>query len=423
MMRLAILYLFDIFLEFSILIFYTKLTNKKIKCNIKNMIFLLIVSIFLMIINFFEIPFFKMTFTFIFFWSIYYYLIDNNLKMSLLYSIFLCFVILSFDLLFSIIIKSIYGTFVLNDIEKLNIKLIFSFIENILLIIVVTIPQLKKHLLFIINKILNINQQKSFLFILILLYIVSSVIFYNMMLKNISLFYFILFIFISSFLVILLQITLFRLKKQNIQNENLIQLNNLYGKLIDEDKKYKHNIINKMLTIKTIGSDDVKNLIDEYLKEGKNIINYNDLYNIPNSLKGIFGEKLYLFKQTHIIVNNNLKTDPFFKMNVHLYSKLCQVIGISLDNASESTKELKNKGYIYIGFYDEEDNVNLKICNNFNNNIFDIDKIGNKKYSTKNRGSGYGIYSVLKIKEIQTKYEIKDNEFITKISIKKSKVR
>ena len=54
----------------------------------------------------------------------------------------------------------------------------------------------------------------------------------------------------------------------------------------------------------------MQKIVDNYLDESeKNVRETNSLYKIPNSLKGIFGEKLYVFKKTKIIVYNDLIKD------------------------------------------------------------------------------------------------------------------
>ena len=61
----------------------------------------------------------------------------------------------------------------------------------------------------------------------------------------------------------------------------------------------------------------------------------------------------------------------------------------------------------------------LKVINKFSNNI-NLNEIGNKDYSTKNRNSGIGLNYVNKIKNknITTKIQIVNNLFISIIEYK-----
>ena len=53
-------------------------------------------------------------------------------------------------------------------------------------------------------------------------------------------------------------------------------------------------------------------------------------------------------------------------------------------------------------------------------NIVDLDNLGTKNYTTKGRGHGLGIFSVLRNNEVSVKFQIIDNIFVSNLYAKKN---
>lgn len=352
-------------------------------------------------------------------------LISKNIKDSIIYS-FVCYMhLIMYDVLTEFfveyMIKNYYNLFITNlmlfkNISSLNFCVILFIISNcksytnLINKIIGTLQKINK-------KIYNICS----LIIMILIYVFMSIILYNGTLNYINIIYIFLYFFLSNIMLFFIFIYIYKNHKIHQTNEMLENMNNVYGNLIDEDNKIKHNLKNQLLIIRTLGNNKTKKYVDSILDSKIQIKNSNNLYKIPKSLKGIFGEKLFNLKRTTIIVNNNIKGNYFDTLSIKTYGNLCEILSICLDNVLEAIKEIK-KPYIYINFSEIKNDIYIVIKNNFNGTI-DIDNLGTKKYSTKNRGSGYGLYSINKIKDINTSYSLNENEFTTKIIIKKSKVR
>lgn len=415
-----ILYFVEVISVITALVFFLNINNKKIQLTLLNIILIFVISFLLFVIN--NNDFFKWLLSFFLICILYLIYIDQNKKKAIINSLFFCLIVFLVDILIAIFGSFFLGKYKMTILLTKYYKIIFTLIENLIFILLSKIPLTKKIIKNVIEKILNESQDFYYLLIYGIIYISTSALLYNVILKELPLLYFLLLLFSCTLILIYSQIEIYKLKEIDKQKNSLLKLNKFYGNLLEEDKIYKHNIKNKFLTIKNIGNEKTKKLIDEYLNEDpKSTRETNNLYNIPNSIKGIICEKLYQFKWTKIVVNNQLKKDPFKYKYLNTYSKLCSIIGISLDNAIEATENIKDS-YIYLNFKDLKGFYMIEIINNYIDNI-DIEKLGTRNYSTKNRGSGFGLYSVLKYKEITTKYKIINNNFITIIKIKKPKVR
>jgi hypothetical protein len=202
-------------------------------------------------------------------------------------------------------------------------------------------------------------------------------------------------------------------------NKKLIEYNEKYSQFLDEYKIYKHNINHKIAGMKAFGNKKVNALIDDLLEEETNFsIKNNNLYNIPNGIKGIVAEKLY-DQNFDVLITNKIKNDPFINLSPKSFNSISECIGIALDNAIEASEKTKEP-VITMDLYEENNDIFIKIGNNFCNNI-DIDKLGQKYYSTKNRGSGLGLFSIRHNKIVKEKISIINNIFYIELSIKKNR--
>lgn len=200
-------------------------------------------------------------------------------------------------------------------------------------------------------------------------------------------------------------------------NKRLIEYNEKYGQFLDEYKIYKHNIKNKLIGMKVYGNKKIKALIDDLLEEETTFsIKNNNLYNLPQGIKGIVAEKLYNIK-INVIIENKLKNDPFIKLNPKEFNSISESIGICLDNAIEASIETENP-IITLELYENKKNIYIKIGNNYTNNI-DIDELGDKYYSTKNRGSGLGLFSLHRNNLIEEKISLINDFYYIELKIKK----
>ena len=234
----------------------------------------------------------------------------------------------------------------------------------------------------------------------------------------------------SVFLILLLFITfaiflglIIYLKVQETilkdTNKKLIDYNDKYGKFLDEYKIYKHNIKHKLSAIKSYGNKRVNALIDDLLEEETNFsVKNNNLYKVPSGIKGIVAEKLYN-ANLNVIVDNKIKNDPFSRLSPKAFNSISECIGIALDNAVEASEVTENP-IILMDLFEDEENIFIKIGNNFCNSI-DIDELGSIYYSTKNRGSGLGLFSIRRNNFVKEKIDIINDFYYIKLQIKKAR--
>ncbi len=202
-------------------------------------------------------------------------------------------------------------------------------------------------------------------------------------------------------------------------NERLVEYNEKYGQFLDEYKVYKHNIKNKLVGMKAFGNKKINSLIDDLLEEETTFsIKNNNLYNVPNGIKGIVAEKLYNIN-IHAIIDNNLKGDPFIKLQPKEFNSISEAIGICIDNAVEASIETKEP-VVLLDLKEDDDYIFIKIGNNFCNDI-NIEELGDKYYSTKNRNSGLGLFSIMRNKFIKEKISIINNFYYIELKIKKAR--
>ena len=204
-----------------------------------------------------------------------------------------------------------------------------------------------------------------------------------------------------------------------ISNKKLIDYNDNYGKFLDEYKIYKHNINHKLSAMKAYGNKKINALIDDLLEEETSFsIKNNELYNVPNGIKGIVAGKLYN-KGYHVIIDNKIKKDPFITLDAKSFNSISECIGIALDNAIEASEETEEP-IIIMDLYEDKENIYLKIGNNYCNSI-DLDNIGSKYYSTKNRGSGLGLFSIKRNNLVKESIKIINNFYYIELQIKKTR--
>lgn len=228
-------------------------------------------------------------------------------------------------------------------------------------------------------------------------------------------------LFVFSFIVALYLI--YEEYQTRILNKNIVNENKYMKDIARQDKEFKHNLINNLLGIKTVASKKVNQLIDELISEYKtdykNILNINDL---PDGILSIIYRKAYEenIDNLNLAVDNKIKKDLIDMLSPKNYNKFCISIGILFDNALDAIKSCKEK-VIEINFLEDDEYVYYIQKNSFTN-VIDLEQTGTKEYTTKKNGHGIGLNYVKNLKNIETKNEVINNMFISKLKIKKIKM-
>lgn len=267
----------------------------------------------------------------------------------------------------------------------------------------------------------SINKRKLRILILIslLLLILFTLNAYNKVNKA---GHFFIIVLIISF--VLLSIFIINLMYKEFQidqvNKKIIEENRYIKEIARQEEEFKHNLVNNLLGIKTVGNKKVNNLIDElileYKTDYKNITNINDL---PEGILSIIYRKSYdeNIDNLNLAVDNLLKNELINVLSPKNYNHLCTSIGILFDNALYAVKSCKEK-IIEITFLEDNEFIYYVQKNSFNN-IIDLEKTGTKDFTTKKNGHGIGLNYISKLKNIEIKNTIINNMFATKLKIKK----
>ena len=202
--------------------------------------------------------------------------------------------------------------------------------------------------------------------------------------------------------------------KNKYLNDNLIN----YQKTADNYRTLKHNLKNDLFIIAR-SKDKEKAIRKTYEKYNQDEEWVNNISSIPSGLQGIIFLKMQFAENNKVKFYMDNQID-FEKLDegTALYLDTCEVIAICLDNAIEASVDTEEK-LICMGLYNDDDCYTINITNSFNNFV-DIDKLGEKNYSTKNRNSGIGLNYIANLnKDIKIKRIISDTNFKTIITIKK----
>lgn len=413
---LFLYFIFEIIMVIMLLKCFKEISNLKSegKINMQKISIIIATSLILLLNNIYNLTEIKVLCCVLIYTTLYSLYYKVNIKDSFTFAIILIIGFSIIELLLSLILL-----INVDNIKNLNynhyyIKIIYSIFEIFLAYKVLTINKIKK----IINKLINtMTEYINFEIILIITVFVLNCIFYFRS-KDFNNYYYIYFIVISILLIILSTSTIIKfklnIKTLQIKNDELMKSYNLYQETIDQFKELKHNLKNELFSIKTDLPEEKQKKINSLItKYYKNYDWLNDINSVPEGLQGLIFLKMSEAKQKDIKVNINSRNEV--KIREKDYLDLCEILGIVLDNAIDAQNNVKN-GIIVINISEENEYTKITIINKFNNSI-NINKLGEKNYSTKKIKSGIGLnyMSKIKNKSIKTLFEIRDDIFIVKI--------
>ncbi len=225
---------------------------------------------------------------------------------------------------------------------------------------------------------------------------------------------------IVAILLYFLLLSNFNKEKLEIKNKYLSESVKNYEIIADDYSELKHNLNADFMAIRSVANEKAKKVIDEKFKK------YNKSYDwtvhvgkIPKGIQGIIYIKLYEIKnqKINVEINSEISKNITEKITAKNYALLCDILDVTLNNAIEAAANSKEKA-LYINMMENNQNLNIQILNTFEN-VIDLEKIGHRHYSTKQRKSGIGLNYINKInnREIKIKKEIINDVFIISISL------
>ena len=218
-------------------------------------------------------------------------------------------------------------------------------------------------------------------------------------------------------------------KKYQTSISSLIE----YEVMIDKFGVYTHENKNEINTIRNMIKDNIDKdeiikhidvLLKNKIKDNAKIMQKTS--KIPSGgLRATIYSKLCLMDKLKIKyilnISREVKTTDLINLDEDLTLKICNILGVFLDNAIEAVRELKKKE-ISIEMYIIDKWLCIDVTNNFKGNL-DLSKISEVKYTTKGKGHGYGLSLVQEIlneepKKLKNEKSINRDTFTQTLKIK-----
>ena len=415
---IIIYYITILISTFIMLKIYEKYSENKLKWTKKNISIFLVMSILCFLNNIFMFNIIKIVIASILSYLLFKIIFNDDWKSTIFYTLIITIILHIIDLSSSLLLP-----LWIKNVEMLNhsilFKVVFSVSVNILLYVITA----NKFTVNFFKKLKGTSKNNKLFYTLgiIGLLTINFWLFYiagNTADKGLN----IIICFTEIILMFLLLNNLHNKYEQNllqIKEEQLKQNLDLYSKVALEYKELKHNLMNDLLIIKTKVKKNNQEFINEIINKYKSNYEWvNCITDIPEGLQGL----VFLKKNQAELKNINFNLEYNVSKNVeNLFSinknfKLYESLGILFDNAIEGAAESTEKVINVVFSYDQK-TLKIDILNTFNNEI-DLDKIGNKNYSTKKRGSGIGLnYLKKQNKKFKINQHIRDNIFITEVII------
>lgn len=378
---------------------YSRISNQKLKYNIKNILLILLQGLIFIIntyylsnigmLNNIIINVITLTLT-------YYWIYNDNLSETFMRGITMYIVIVLYELLFSLFL-TLLNVFSVNTFNSsMLMKTIFSLLILVSTYLTLSIKTVNK----ICDKIATKSNDKvtKTLLIIGILFLVFIDIKYASSMKNYNYFTNI-FLTISFIIVVSICVyTNYKSMQEINKIDTLLEFIAKYEKAIDKDRINRHEMLNNLLLLRSFKNrnskefeETINDLIETY--NNKNIKPIKNVFTLPQGLKGIIYYKMKDAEMDNI--NFNVKISPkvasvIKKINNKDYTKLCKIIGITLDNANEAAKVSKKK-LVLVEAYEINKEVHIVISNTCKNKV-DLENIDKKNYSSKGKKRGLGLY-------------------------------
>ena len=421
-MKLIIYTIVSLTSTFGFSYLYFKFSNCY-KIKFTSILVFIIGVVIITLVKYFSVPVIS-NIIFFMYYPILFYTMESKTFKSLVYYtliIWCCGIILDF---LTMLILSSLNHFNLVDLTNDIYKILPSMIVFIIFLILGNIKLLSNF----INKLVKSLCKLKYFDILLVIFIcfvfcIGTAITINIHYLNIEFL-----LIIISYLILLLFVLIIDKKISTKENKIFLKLlkenNEFYLKIEDENRIFKHNLIAKLLSIKSVSDKKARVLIDDFIKDFNSNMDFSmQIKDMPYGLNGIIYEKVYPYiGKLNIKINNQIDFDIFKRLRPRRYNVFVEKMIIALDNAIEASLESYDK-LLIIDLYFENNEIHLEIKNTFASSI-SLEDIGNINYSTKNKEKtkrrGLGLFSALRDNEVSMKIKIINQLFIIQIIAKQN---
>ncbi len=403
---------------------------KDVKINIKVILIILLFSFLSTINTLVNYTFSKILIFYFLYVICLYFIFKDKIKNLITRSIFIYLTVMIVEVFVGIIMI----IFPFSNILEVNNDSLFKLVISLLIMLISLLIFYVRPFKDLIKEIVNFFDNKDILFnvlvVTIIIFLISCITFKNA-LNYKSVTYLTINIITLICFILILSVCLYNIimrKKAEDKEEILLNFIKKYEFIIDKDRINRHEMLNNLLVLKSFknkGSKEYLFLLDNFIKEYKTTTSnvLKNLYKLPSGLKGIIYYKLYDMEKEGIktfIKISSRSVSKLDKMEVNIYSKICKIVGILLDNAIESAKACNNKN-ISIDMYENKDNISIEIINTATIKEIDLSRINEKNYSSKGKNRGYGLYLVNRMinstNKLELEQKILNNTFVSILKI------
>lgn len=342
----------------------------------------------------------------------------------------LSFMILSIipDLLFSLFIVNFYNYETIRNTPYIFI--LTNFVISISTYFLYNYTFIGKKILNNIENFKKIKQLNIIIYVIMAFVSIGAVYYLARDIYKPTISYFITNIVISTFigLIYIYVCQLFKSNQLEAKNNILYEcMRNIESYQEEQDLKI-HEYKNQLSKITAITDDkEVINKIEEILNVdlSEDIYLLGKIKNIPKSeLKSLIYYKLLVAKKDNIKLLINVSSElsnERYNFSRSQEKTISNIIGVFFDNAIEGAKSSKEKE-LSLEIYDSNLGMTFSISNTFSGKI-NLEKLGNKGYTTKGKNHGNGLHFVKKMLNkkngIFTRTIVNNNHFTQKIIIEK----
>lgn len=418
MSRLLIWFVTCFFSTLGIVYLFVKVTKIEFKINLKFTSIFLLGVLFATLLRYFHLNFLSSISYFIYIPFLFYYLKPMPFHDLFFYLISIWFIGMFLDLI-SMLIVSVISYLYRYDVIVIEL---FQILPTIIVFFLFVL--IGRWSLFIkwIHKLFNAYKKVDYLdfsLVIFSVFLLVFTIFFAININNLSIgFFLITVIVLVTFYLVLL------IKCKFVNYENKIFLNTLkenndfYISVDSENSIFRHNLMAKLLAIKSVSNRKSRKLIDDLLFSFNTNIDFSKhIQQIPYGLNGIIYQKLYPYLNLlNVKISNQIDFDIFEVLTARRYNVFVEKMIIALDNAIESSLKSNDK-LLVINLYQDSSEIVLEIKNTFGSNL-NIDDLGHLNYSTKSRKRGLGLYSALRNKEVLMSLKVINDLFVVKIVVK-----